>query len=239
MTRREKWFWVLVGVALLIGFLALIPFNGEICEKPDNTGHKECASHGLPIYVAFKVQSFLDFLGVAITAVATLAIAWFTLTLRRSTDKLWLSAKGQMEADQRRHDLVNRSYIFATPEIDEDKSSPVKTVVVLSLQNYGIAPGIVEKLHMDLALQEPNGPVASYKPGQNKFTSALLPPTQGKPAAAPVAVAAPYKEPFFVFGYVEYLDLNRTRHTSRFCAKVFPGEDGIEAAGSEAWNDWD
>jgi hypothetical protein len=96
LRRREKYFWVVVGVALLIGFLALIPFNAEICEKADNAGHKECASHGFPVYVAFKVQAFLDFLGVAITAVATIAIAWFTLTLRRSTDKLWDAGERQL-----------------------------------------------------------------------------------------------------------------------------------------------
>jgi hypothetical protein len=97
MKRREKWFWILVGVALLIGFFALIPFNGEICEKADNSGHKECASHGLPVYAALKVQAFLDFLGVAITALATIAIAWFTLTLRRSTDRLWDAGERQLK----------------------------------------------------------------------------------------------------------------------------------------------
>jgi hypothetical protein len=96
MKRREKWFWILVGVALLIGFFALIPFNGEICEKPDNAGHKECAAHNLPIYLAFKIQVILDALGVAITALATIAIAWFTLTLRRSTDKLWDAGERQL-----------------------------------------------------------------------------------------------------------------------------------------------
>ena len=97
MKRRERWFWILVGAALLIGFLALIPFNGEVCEKADNAGHKECASHGLPIYIAFKVQAFLDFIGVAITALATIAIAWFTLTLKRSTDKLWDAGERQLK----------------------------------------------------------------------------------------------------------------------------------------------
>jgi hypothetical protein len=97
MKRREKWFWIFVGVALLIGFLALIPFNGEICEKPDNSGHKECASHNFPVYLAFKIQIFLDALGVALTALATIAIAAFTLTLKRATDRLWDAGERQLK----------------------------------------------------------------------------------------------------------------------------------------------
>lgn len=97
MKRREKWFWILFGAALLIGFLALIPFNGEICEKPDNTGYKECAPHNFPVYLAFKTQKGLDALGVAITALATIAIAWFTWTLRKSTDRLWKAGDEQLK----------------------------------------------------------------------------------------------------------------------------------------------
>jgi hypothetical protein len=109
MKRREKWVWILIGVALLIGFLALIPFNGDICEKADNAGHKECAAHGLPVYVAFKVQSFLDFLGVAITAVATIAIAWFTYTLRQSTDRLWKAGDDQLKQIRRSANISERA----------------------------------------------------------------------------------------------------------------------------------
>jgi hypothetical protein len=109
MTRRDKWFWACVGIVLLVGFLALIPFNGEICEKADNAGHKECASHGLPIYVSFKVQAFLDFIGVAITALATIAIAWFTLTLRQSTDRLWKAGDDQLKEIKRSADTSERA----------------------------------------------------------------------------------------------------------------------------------
>jgi hypothetical protein len=106
---REKWFWILFGAALLIGFLALIPFNGEICEKPDNAGYKECTSHNFPVYLAFKTQKFLDALGVAITALATIAIAWFTLTLRRSTDKLWKAGDKQLRLLKRSADISERA----------------------------------------------------------------------------------------------------------------------------------
>jgi len=114
MTRREKWFWIFVGVAMLIGFLAMIPFNGELCEKPVQAGYKECATHNLPVYLAFKIQIILDALGVAITALATIAIAWFTWTLRRSTDKLWDASDQQLRLSETTAERQLRAYVFVS-----------------------------------------------------------------------------------------------------------------------------
>src|SRR6202011_5752296 len=41
-----------------------------------------------------------DVFSGSITAIATMLIAWFTLSLRRSTDKLWTAGKEQLEASK-------------------------------------------------------------------------------------------------------------------------------------------
>jgi hypothetical protein len=65
----------------------------------------------------------------------------------------------------------------------------------------------------------------------------MIPPTEGKAVRAPVTFECPVTADFFFFGYVDYEDLFGRKHTSRFCAKMFLN-GGIEAAGSEAFHDW-
>jgi hypothetical protein len=85
LSRREKTFWLAVGAIILLLFLWLIPARGEICDE----NAKHCATYSVVPFLIVKIGKFLDSLGVAITALATFAIAWFTLSLRQSTDKLW------------------------------------------------------------------------------------------------------------------------------------------------------
>jgi hypothetical protein len=67
----------------------------QICET-DQYGHERCAPHNL-LYVGFWYFSYVINAGT-ITAFATAFIAWFTLTLKRSTDKLWDAGERQLRA---------------------------------------------------------------------------------------------------------------------------------------------
>ena len=64
----------------------------QICET-DQYGHEHCTEHNA-LYVVWWYVSYAINAGT-ITALATAAIAWFTLTLRRSTDKLWKAGEQQ------------------------------------------------------------------------------------------------------------------------------------------------
>jgi hypothetical protein len=97
LRRREKIFWLAVGAALFIGFMALIPAHYEICKESAKPGEEACASYRFLPFLLVEVGKILDALGVAITALATIAIAWFTWSLRRSTDKLWDAGERQLE----------------------------------------------------------------------------------------------------------------------------------------------
>ena len=46
-------------------------------------------------------------------------------------------------------------------------------------------------------------------------------------------------EPVYFFGYVEYRDIFKRRHTSRFCALLKPMEGTSALAGERAWSSWD
>jgi hypothetical protein len=124
LRRREKVFWLVVGAIFVVGFIALIPAHGEICKESQKTGEEACISYRLVPFLVIEIGKILDALGVAITALATIAIAWFTLTLRRSTDRLWdagneqrLSAEGiaKRQSDDMKQSIAvaNRSATVA------------------------------------------------------------------------------------------------------------------------------
>jgi hypothetical protein len=65
----------------------------QICETNQYTEHESCASHH-PLYVAFWYVGYV-INPTSVTALATVAIAWFTWTLKESTDRLWRSGNDQ------------------------------------------------------------------------------------------------------------------------------------------------
>jgi hypothetical protein len=69
--------------------------TGTICEYNQGTHQNQCSSYGLAVYVLVKAAEFLNFYGALITAIATIAIAAFTFTLKRSTDRLWEAGEKQ------------------------------------------------------------------------------------------------------------------------------------------------
>jgi hypothetical protein len=96
LRRREKIFWLIAGFALILGVISLIPAHGEICKESAKTGEEACTPYSLVPFLIIQIGKVLDALSVAITALATIAIAWFTLSLRRSTDKLWDAGERQL-----------------------------------------------------------------------------------------------------------------------------------------------
>src|SRR5713101_7242925 len=93
MFRRGTVFFLIIIAACtaLLWILASYgyPTQIEICEPSGGT--EKCSYHYIPVGIIRWVLLQLDRYGVLITAVATVFIAWFTWTLRRSTEKLWLA----------------------------------------------------------------------------------------------------------------------------------------------------
>lgn len=85
---------LLLVVLLLI--IRLIPYYGQICEPAGEAKVANCTSYQLLPFIVFETAQFLDKMGGAITALATIAIAIFTFTLKRATDKLWDAGERQL-----------------------------------------------------------------------------------------------------------------------------------------------
>ena len=80
------------------------PLDGPICPS---TGTKDdCTRHNVILYSAWGIAKVADQWGVLITAIATGFIAWFTFTLRNSTERLWLASERHSEREL-------RAFVFA------------------------------------------------------------------------------------------------------------------------------
>jgi hypothetical protein len=71
------------------------PTEYQVCEITNNAEH--CGSYNILFGLAWKGVLILDRYGALITALATIAIASFTYTLWRATDRLWKAGEKQIE----------------------------------------------------------------------------------------------------------------------------------------------
>jgi hypothetical protein len=186
-------------------------------KKPDDNQQETKAAYPknlLPPWLCDDSR-FTDFL-IAYFTYCLVVVGWFGI---RNTER------------QTRN--LERAFIFGTPEIDAEKtdSGDGSTFVQIMLHNTGRTAGTVKVIYGEVSpTTEPYGdPI--YKNGSARTANGMLPP-------APVTFECPVTADFYFFGYVEYDDHFRRAHTSRFCAKVFLDRSGIEAAGNDAFNDW-
>jgi hypothetical protein len=92
----------LLGFAFLLVILLFssdIAARYEVCETTKD-GAKECARYGVVHFALHEIGAALDSYNGLITAIATAFIAWFTWSLRRSTDKLWVAGERQFSHAQ-------------------------------------------------------------------------------------------------------------------------------------------
>lgn len=83
----------------------------QTCEY-DQYGHYHCAPHNL-FYVIFWYTGGI-FTSATITAIATGFIAWFTWTLKRSTDRLWKTSDDQIRLARDDFNATHRPWIPIT-----------------------------------------------------------------------------------------------------------------------------
>jgi hypothetical protein len=71
----------------------------QICETNQYTDHETCTPHHLLHVVFWYIGYVIN--PTSITALATVAIAWFTWTLKESTDRLWYAGRLEFVATHR------------------------------------------------------------------------------------------------------------------------------------------
>jgi hypothetical protein len=95
-----------VIVGIVAGFLLILiaawfsGSTGEIC-KEAKSGHEQCSTYNLAPFILFQIREAIHAIEGVITALATVAIAWFTWTLWQSSEKMWNATKIAADAADR------------------------------------------------------------------------------------------------------------------------------------------
>lgn len=92
--------WGAVAFFFILGLLTLHPIYANICEKDAHSGAENCTSYHILLYAIIWIGQASHYYHGLLTAFATAFIAWFTWTLRRSTDKLYLAGEEQRKSNE-------------------------------------------------------------------------------------------------------------------------------------------
>ena len=223
-----------IAIALLLVFFLsfLTPYSGEICLKDEYTGQKDCATYHVALVWLWQVgKTFGDF-GIAITAIATVAIAGFTWTLWKASERQASLSREALIADQ-------RAFIFATELKNEGTpfQGAYHWVFRPIWHNSGDTPTKNLRIYTECTLR--NSPLqlgfdftrTTSKPGVG-----LIPPKSTKIGG--VGTQAPItpsdiidiqnsRKFLYVWGWATYRDVfpETPQHITRFCWKIVPAGD--------------
>jgi hypothetical protein len=172
------------------------------------------------------------------------AIAVFTGLLALFSVLLWIYTKRAANAARRAAEhipTVERAYLFAAPAFIGANQERTETTIEISVDNPGRTPGILTSIYGQFSQKPPKGDAPQYNGGGSYPFELTVNCSNGDPrakAVLPVVFKTDFAEQQFFWGYIEYLDIFKKPHTSRFCTVIFPAESRWQIAGGRAWNDW-
>ena len=143
--------WRMIARGCMVGVLAGLlvvafessDFQGKICEYNQATKHEDCTTYSLFPFLLIKVLDTLNYYGVAITALATVFIGVFTLTLKLSTDNLWTAAKDQIAAAENAAKMQSRDMQASIAVADKAANAAKASADALKATERGI---LMEKI---------------------------------------------------------------------------------------------
>lgn len=184
-TKNRKWraffalsfavvAWMVVAIEL-----SFIPMYGDICEKSGKSDQKECATHHISLVALWHIGKFLEDHAGAITAVASGAIGFFTLTLWYATRKLHESAVEQADLAKQSIKLYRDNFIAdQRPWLSTDVkiASPMNfqngpsVLLKIIIKNIGRSPAMqVTTFAVILPVEKAISPIETIKDHSAKF----------------------------------------------------------------------
>jgi hypothetical protein len=253
--------WVVV-----LWFVADPQTYHQVCETNQQTGKESCAPHNVFYVVSWYAGYWLTASAAAITALATGFIAWFTWTLRQSTEKMWVETQKAADASKQSADVAERALTeleapFIAVEIAENgiirKFSGMGhdfQAIRFCVVNYGRTPAqLIEIADLPALRKKTDGlpPAASPdKATRNTMPYGVIAPPTGKSQPFTNNLFAyllgtniltteqlPLKEhTFFFYGFVRYATIFGEVFRVGFCYQFDLFSEKWLLTGDEKYN---
>jgi hypothetical protein len=127
------------------------------------------------------------------------------------------------------------------PADDQGYTSPFVRMT-LYVHNTGRTGAIITKVYGEFSETPPAGNKPIYQHGMDHIADFSIAAGVSSDLT-PFNFETDFMGNQFFWGYVEYLDIFKIRHTARFCAAIFPNDpSGVgkyQLAGSDAWRECD
>jgi hypothetical protein len=261
MLKHSRTFLAWACFVFVIAVLALIGAHSSSFQKcaasyeSDNAQNKHSDLYERIPRVLVCEGAFIDENSGTLTALATIAIAAFTLTLWRATDKLWGNALEQARTAERAYTELERPYLymefpssgFLIDGIGVTRSGNF----ILRCVNHGRTPADITQLvygHSWLPRgkwPEPYVP-EDWSLGRNRPPGTVAAPNGGfyEETTNPWGMVAPdqlvefYHDrgSIFVTGYVRYADAFGAHHITGFNAALGHLGEGFVLRGDVRYN---
>lgn len=228
LEKRHRWRLLATLFVVLIALSLLLPFPEEICSKNEYTNEKECTRYHFVAVALWHFIKILDASSVALTAIATVLLAYITYGLVAG-------AREQTKTTQ----VQLRAFVFASGLNEFPETGPNHGEVYWRLRpvwtNSGATPTRGMKLFTDCEIRlsplpsgfnfdRPAHPAGSGLLGPNYSNMGGAAPIPQQPAISPndlVDVQRGVKF-IYVWGWVRYRDVfpGTEEHITRFCWSV-------------------
>ncbi len=123
----KTWTWTrtiaLMGSVLIVAYLAALhlhiaPGDDRVCKEYAYPHAPDCYASDRALVFLSEIGQFLNEYGALIAAISTVAVACFTWTLKRSTDRLWDEAAKQRAESSRAADAADIQAQWAGKQVE-------------------------------------------------------------------------------------------------------------------------
>lgn len=213
MLKLKRWHCIslAVGAVAAVAFVSsyLLPACYQICEQSNNGTQGDCAQYHLGPFLAIEAWGFFDAHNWIVMALATIAIAWFTGTL-------WKTTGDQLEHNR----VVERAYVAMSHSNKMQfipHANSASAYVVVKITNHGRTPAYITATFLDVAFDIlPENPPYRIAHKPEAIRHFLVPNSFFQIERR--FLLNNFKEVregvtgMWLYGYVDYIDKFGTRH---------------------------
>lgn len=247
MRPHEKILWGVIAAFFVCIFLYLIPSYPSICEYDDALKQERCSSYHIPLFIILYSIKTLNYAGAAIAVLGTVAIAWFTFSLKQSTDKLWDAGERQLTQLKTSSERRLRAYVYLENAYFKYDVGD-HWAITYKIKNFGQTPAhVVRSVAIARVIDWNDGspkiptpgpvevPLGSMAPGGDCFDNEAV--LEGSASYEEIRTG---RKAIYLVGSITYADVfqdERRRTSFRYYIGGDVGCDGNEMFADDQGND--